>query len=137
MDGTVSTLKERLQVWVAEARERLENLQRDLDNLHVEDPRAIEQRAAEIRQRIDAERTAAEGLRADAAAWRHEEEEGGEAIARSWREKRAVRPLERRADRAEEYAENALVNTMIDADVAELAILDAFRAHLDAEIAAA
>jgi hypothetical protein len=124
-------------VRVAEAKERLESLQRDLEDLHAEDPRAIDQKAAEVRQRIDAERTSAEELRADAATWRHEQEEDGEERVRSWRAKRAVRPLERRADRAEEYAFNALVNALIDADVAELAILEAFQARLDAEAAAA
>lgn len=137
MEGTMSTLKERLQVRVEEARERLEGLKRDLENLRAEDPRAVDRRASELRQRIEAQQTSAEGLREEAASWRHEQEEGGEELVKTWREKHAVRRLERRADRAEENAVNALVNAMIDADVAEMAILEAFQARLDAEAAAA
>lgn len=132
-----ATLKERLSVRVDEAMERLQSLKHDIENLRAEDHAAIARKASEIRQRIDGQRTSSEGLREEASRWLHERADEGEDVVQSWRAKRAVRRLERRAEHAEEFAVSALVNAMIEADEAEMAILEAFQARLDADVAAA
>ena len=134
--SSIASLKERLQQRVEEARRRLERVQQDIRDLRVEDHEALDRMAREIRQRIDSQRTSAEGLREEASSWLDDKAEQGDEVLQSWRQKRSVRQLANRAERAEEYAITALVNAMIDADEAEMAILEAFQARLDANAAA-
>jgi hypothetical protein len=134
--SSIMALKERLQQRVEEARQRLESVQQDIRELRVEDHGALDRKVSEIRERIDSQRTSSEGLREEASSWLQDKAEQAGEVIEKWRQKRAVRHLEARAERAEEYAITALVNAMIDADEAEMAILEAFQARLDANAAA-
>lgn len=128
-------LKEKLQQRIDEARQRLEDVKSDIANLHHENQEDIRKKRAEIQQRIDAQQERARDVRDQVSGWLREKAEQGEEAITSWRQKRAIKRLESRADRAEEYAVNALVVAMMDADEAEMAMLDALQARLDAEAA--
>lgn len=128
-------LKEKLQQRIDEARQRLEDVRHDIANLRAENQEDIRRKRAEIQLRIDAQKERARDVREQVSGWLREKAEQGDEAITSWRHKRAIKRLENRADRAEEYAVNALVVAMMDADEAEMAMLDALQARLDAEAA--
>lgn len=116
-----------------EAKQRLEQAKQDLAAVHESDKESIRQKSAELRQRIREEEQRANELRDEAAGWLKDKKAHTEEQISSWRQRRELKHLERRADRAEEYAVNALVMAMLDADEAEIAVLDALDARLDAD----
>jgi len=128
-------LVEKLRGALDQARERLETAKRDIDELRSQDEEHLRAKAGEIQQRIDSQRDRAVQVRDQVATWLSEKKEQGEEAVKSWRQKRQIRRLENRAERAEEYAVNALVVAMIDADDAEMAMLEAIQARLDADAA--
>jgi len=70
------------------------------------------------------------------SAWLSDKKQQSDDQIRTWRQKRELTHLERRADRAEEYTINTVVMAMMDADEAEVAVLDALDARVDADVAA-
>ena len=129
------TLKEKLKGRLEEARQRLEQAKTDIENLHAEDEAAVRAKAAEIRERIESQKARAQSVKSQVSGWLREKQEQGESAISSWRQKREIKRLEHRADKAEEYAVNAFVVAMMDADEAEMAVLEAFAARLDADAA--
>jgi chromosome segregation ATPase len=130
---SAAELKQKLQQRIDEAKQQLDNVKKDIAQLREEDKEAIRAKAAEIRQRIDAQQDKTKELREKASSWAREKSEQTTDAIQSWRQKRAVKKLQDRADRAEEYAVNALVYTMMYADEAEVAMIDAVEARLDAD----
>lgn len=128
-------LKEKLRERLDETRQRLEQAKTDIENLRAEDQAAVRAKAAEIRERIDSQKARAQTVRGQMSSWLKEKQEAGESAISSWRQKREIKRLEHRADRAEEYAVNAFVVAMNDADEAEMAVLEALEARLDADAA--
>jgi DNA anti-recombination protein RmuC len=116
-----------------EAKQRLEQAKQDLAGVRASDKESIRQKSAEIRQRVHDQEQRANELRDEAASWLKDKKAHSEEQISSWRQRRELKHLERRADRAEEYAVNALVVAMLDADEAEIAALDALDARLDAD----
>jgi hypothetical protein len=134
---TTTTLKEKLQRHLDEAKQRMDQARHDIATLQEEDKESIRKKADEVRQRLDAQQARAQELRDRVSSWLRDEKQQTDAQVASWRKKREIKHLERRADRAEEYAVSAVVTAMMDADEAEIAVLDALDARLDAEVAAA
>jgi hemerythrin len=135
--SSTSALKEKLQQHIEDAKRRMEQVKQDIANLHEQDKESIRKKTAEIQQRIQAQRQQAEQLRDQITAWMRDKKQQTDEQVTTWRKKRELKHLQRRADRAEEYAINVVVSAMMDADEAEVAVLDALDARLDADTAAA
>jgi chromosome segregation ATPase len=134
--SSTSALKEKLQQHIEDAKQRMEQVKQDIANLREQDKESIRKKTAEIQQRIQAQQQRAEQLRDQITTWMRDKKQQTDEQVMTWRKKRELKHLERRADRAEEYAINVVVSAMMDADEAEVAVLDALDARLDADTAA-
>lgn len=130
-------LKAAFEQHLEEAKQRLEQARQDIAAVSASDKESIRQKSAEIRHRLYEQEQRTAELRDDAAGWLKDRKAQTEEQVSSWRQRRELKHLEKRADRAEEYAVNALVVAMLDADEAEIAVLDALDARLDADLATA
>jgi chromosome segregation ATPase len=132
-----ASVKQKLQEQLSKVQQRLASAKQDIEKVAAQDRETIHQRADEIRARMQEEQEQAEKTRSEISQWLQTKKEHTEEKVASWRQKRDIERLQRRADRAEEYALNMVVNALIDADEAEVAVLDALEARLDAESASA
>ena len=87
-------------------------------------------------KQIDARRAAIEAAKANVAGWADERKTKFDRRIAEWKEKRETQHLTARADRAEAYAAAMFDLAVAAADEAELAMLEASLARLDAEAAA-
>lgn len=134
---TASKLKAKFQQQFEEAKQRLDQAKRDIEELRAEDKESIREKSAEIHQRVKAQQDRVKELRDQVADWLKDKKQETDEQVMSWRQKRELKHLQRRADRAEDYAVNAVVTAMMDVDEVEIAVLDALDARLDADAAAA
>jgi hypothetical protein len=126
-------LKQKFQQHIDEAKQRLESAKQDIASLHEEDKEAIRKKSDELKKRMGEQQAKAQQLKKQVTTWLQDKKQQTDDQITSWRQKREVKHLERRADRAEEYALNTIFAAMMDADEAEMAVLDALDARLDAE----
>ncbi len=133
---TTDELKQKLQQHVEVARKKLDDLKQDLASLREEDQEALRQKSEEIHKQVEAHKERSRQLRADLESWEREKVSHTKEAVASWRQRRELKKLQTRADRAEDYAVNAIVIAAIDADEAEDAVLDAVAARIDAAAAA-
>ncbi len=133
---TTDELKQKLEQHVDVARKKLDDLKQDLASLHEEDREALRQKSEEIHRQVEAQKERSRQVRADLASWEREKASHTKEAVASWRQKRETRKLQSRADRAEDYAVNAIVVAVMDADEAEEAVLEAVAARIDAAAAA-
>jgi hypothetical protein len=130
-----STLKEKLQQQLHIAQQRIQNANQEIAELRAQDKETIRQKADDLRKRMDAAKEDADKRKNEISAWLEARKEHTDAKIASWRQKRELKHLQKRADKAEDYAINLVVETMLDADAAEVAVLDAIEARLDADAA--
>jgi hypothetical protein len=135
MAETAETLKQKLSNQIDAAKERLEAIKRELSGIHEEDMEALAEHQAEIRERLDEQKARAEEREGDIAAWRDEKVAHTEDAISSWKQRRELRKLQARADRAEDYAVGMVAAAAYDFDEAEQAVLDALAARFDANAA--
>ena len=133
---TTDELKQKLQQHVEVARKKLDDLKQDLASLREEDQEALRQKSEEIHKQVEAHKERSRQLRADLESWEREKVSHTKEAVASWRQRREIKKLQTRAERAEDYAVNAIVIAAIDADEAEDAVLDAVAARIDAAAAA-
>ena len=137
MADTQETAKQKLSEEIEAAKTKLEALKRDLAAMHEEDKATLRERQAEIRAHLDAQRARAQELQAKMASWKNEKKQHtAEAIA-GWKQRHEVAKLQRRAERAEDYAIDAVTFAAADFEEAEAAVYDALTARFEAEEAAA
>ncbi len=132
---TTDELKQKLQQHVDTARRRLDELKQGIASLGEEDREALQEKSEEIHKKVEAQKERARQLRADLESWERERVSHTKEAVTSWRQRREIRKLQSRADRAEDYAVSTIVIAAMDADEAEEAVLDAISARLDAEAA--
>ena len=130
---TTNELKQKLQQHVEVARKKLDELKQDLASVRQEDQEALRQKREEIHKQVEAHKEQTRQLRANLESWEREKVSHTKEAIASWRQKREIKKLQSRADRAEDYAVNAIGMAAIDADEAEEAVLDAVVARIDAE----
>ena len=128
-------LKERLQQHLDNAKQRMAQVKQDIADLHERDKESIRKKSSEVKARIQAQQAQFQQLQEQVAEWMREKQDQTDDKVMSWRQKREIKRLEKRADRAEDYAVSAVVIAMMDADEAEAAVLDALDARLDADVA--
>ena len=133
---TADSLKQKLSQHIEAAKTKLDAMKNDLMGMHEEDMQALQEHREEIRQRLDEQKERASKMKADIANWNKEKVAHTQEAIGSWRQQRALDKLERRADRAEDYAIDMVTTAAYDFDEAEQAILEAVVARVDANQAA-
>jgi hypothetical protein len=134
--ATMQSFKEKLTLQIEAARGKLEELKKELSSLREEDREALRQKSQEIHKRVDEQKERGRELRADLEKWQQEKVAHTEDAIASWRQRRELKRLQSRAERAEEYAVRAVMVAALDFDEAQQALLDAVAARFDAEVAA-
>src|SRR5262245_12452363 len=134
---TTRELKQKLQHHLDLARQKIDELQHELDAARSDTVEALQQKSDELRKRVQAQKERAQEVRANLDDWRREQASQSREAVASWRQRREIHKLESRADRAEDYAINAVIVAVMDMDAANEAVLDALHARLDADLAGA
>ena len=137
MGNTSEELKQKLSRQIDAAKERLETLKRDVQQIHAEDMATLSQRQSEIRARLDQRKLQAEQLKEKITSWKNEKVSQTRDTVASWKEQRATDKLQRRAERAEDYAVDMVTIAASDFDEAEQAVFEAIAARLEADQASA
>jgi regulator of replication initiation timing len=132
---TKQDLKQKLSRQIDTTREKLEALKKEIAGMHDEDMEALRQKQENLRQRLDEQRAKAEQLQSDIEKWRDEKVAHTQEAIGSWRQRRELKKLQHRAERAEDYALDMVTYTAFDFDEAEQAVLDAIAARFEADTA--
>jgi hypothetical protein len=130
---STTSLKQKLQQHLDQAKQRLDSAKQDIANLREQDKESIRKTTTDVQNRIAATQQRAREVRAQMSAWFEDKKKQNKDVVASWKEKLELKSLERRAENAEEYAVGAVAIAMIDADEAEMAVLEALDARLDVE----
>ena len=126
-------LKRQISEQIAAARQKLDMLQREIKDMHEEDMAAFRERQSEARARLDEQKSRAQQLQDRITNWKNEKQAHTiEAIA-SWQERRELEKLQKRADRARDYALDMVAAAASDFEEAEQAVFEAISARLEAE----
>ena len=133
--ATAESLKQKLAQHLDKAQGRLDALKKDLSAMHEEDMDAFRQRREELRKRVDEEKDKAKQRQADIASWNQEKIAHTPEAIGDWRKRRELAKLERRAERAEDYAVDMVTAVALDFEEAEQALLEAMAARFDANTA--
>ena len=115
---------------------RLTALKAAADAKAQESQQKVEGMLDSAQARVESHRTAIEAAKANAAGWAEEKKSKFDQKVAEWKNKRQLQFLSARADRAEGYAAAMFDLAVAAADEAELAMLEASLARLDAEAAA-
>jgi chromosome segregation ATPase len=132
---TTEQLKQKLTERIDEARDKLTALKNEVAGLHEEDMEALAQKREQVGKRLEELRQRAQKRQADIASWKQEKSTHTQDAIASWRRRREVEKLQRRADRARNYALDLVTVAASDFEEAEQAVLDALVARFDAELA--
>ena len=118
VDDRIQSLKSKVQASAAQSKEQVEaDLNKAKADLEASKQK-VEAKAAQMKAHLEAKKAETEE---QIAAWKH---------------KREVSKLEKRADRAENYAANATIVAAAAVDEADYAIVDAIAARIVADEAA-
>lgn len=135
MSETAEALKQKLEKQIDAASAKLEAMKREISSIHEEDIATLKQHQDEIQARLDQQKSRAQQMRDDMASWKNEKVSHTKEAVASWKQKREVRKLEDRAERAESYAIDMVTYAALDFEQAEQAVLDALAARLEANAA--
>jgi hypothetical protein len=131
----VSELKDKFKQQLDDARKKVDQIKQEISGARAQDKQALSEKRDEIHQRIEAQKERGEEMRKDLKAWQAEKVNHTKDAISTWRKRRELAKLEKRADRAEESAVNMLIVAMLDAEAAEDAMLEAMAARIDFETA--
>jgi hypothetical protein len=132
---TTAALKEKLHQYLEGARKRFAEVIEKIDSLREDDRQSLQRQRDESQQRMTAQKDREQELRANADDWQREREVVTEKELTSWRDNHEANKLQSHADRAEEYAVNAVVIAMMEVDEVEQAVLEALALRIDADAA--
>ena len=130
-------LKQKLGQQLDNAKRKLELLKRDIAELHSENMATLKERRAEIRARLDQQRSHAEQMQSKIADWRSETSGRAVDAITSWEQRREIEKLQAHAKRAEDIALDMVNVATHDFEEAEQAVLEALAARLEADQALA
>src|SRR5262245_32805413 len=136
-DKTSQSLKQKLSQHIDAAKSKLDALRKDVDGMHAEDMQALQEHREAIQQRLDQQKDRARKTQEDISRWKQEKVAHTQEAVGTWRQRRELKKLQSRADRAEDYAVDMVTVAAYDFDEAEQAVLDAIAARYEAEQAAA
>ncbi|MDB4957955.1 MAG: hypothetical protein JWO36_5524 [Myxococcales bacterium] len=132
---TTAALKNKLQQFLEGARKRLEEVKQKIESLRDDDRAALQQQRDDSEKRMKVQRDREHELRANAESWQKERDTITDEQIAQWRESGEIDKLQSHADRAEEYALNAVIIAMMEADEVEQAVLEALSIRIDAGLA--
>jgi TolA-binding protein len=112
-------------------------LKREIAEMQEEDMATLRQRQSDIRARLDQQKARAQELRAKIASWTDEKRQHTVDAIASWKRRQELEKLQRRAERAEDYAVDMVTVAANDFDEAEQAVFEAIAARLEADQATA
>jgi len=114
---------------------RVQSVKADIQTLPAKAEKALRDKIDAARTKLQVQKERVEKARVDLKVWADQKlAETKEAIS-EWKAKHEVRKLNARAERAEAYAEAAMVLALFSIDEAEEAVLDAVAARKDADAA--
>jgi uncharacterized protein YicC (UPF0701 family) len=113
--------------------EHLDQIKQRLSSTRQESRAAVEAKVAEAKAKFDAQRTMVEKAKADAKSQIEEKKAETASKIEEWKTNRDQHKLEKRADRAEEYAALCILIAADSVGEADLATLEAIEARLLAE----
>jgi hypothetical protein len=131
VDKFCDGLRDRLNAMAAQ----VESVKVDIQALPGKAERALQEKVGEVRARLHGQKQRVEKARADLKVWAEEKQTETQATVRAWNATRESKTLNGRAERAEAYAEAAVIHALASIDEAEEAILDAVAARKDADAA--
>jgi FtsZ-binding cell division protein ZapB len=137
MGGAAEELKQRLSQQIDAAKRKLELLKQDIAELHDEDMAGLSDRQAELRGRLEQQRSRAEQLQSRIASWKHEKRTRAVDAITSWEQRREIEKLQAHAQRAEDIAVDMVTVATHDFEEAEQAVLEALAARMEADQALA
>ena len=131
VDQFCDNLRDRLNA----AEKRIESVKSNVQAFPKQAENALNKKLDDIRNKVQAQKERVERTRANLKARADQKIAETKAAVNEWKEKREIRKLNARADRAEVYAADAIDLAVAFVDEAEEAILDAVVARMDAETA--
>lgn len=135
MATDTATLKEKLSQQIDDARAKLEALKLDVKGMHEEDMAAFAERQRDLQKRIEGQKERTQQLQSDIARWKSEKVAHTKDAIASWRQRREIDKLQKRAERAKDYALDMVSVTVADFEEAEQAVYEALAAGFEAESA--
>ena len=137
MADTQESSKQKLSQEIDVAKGKLEALKREIGDMREEDKATLRQRQAEIRARLDEQKARAQELQGKITSWKDEKKQHTTEAIASWKQRRELDKLQKRAERAEDYAVDMVTVAAADFEEAEAAVYDAIAARVEAEETAA
>ena len=137
MADTQESSKQKLSQEIDVAKGKLEALKREIGDMREEDKATLRQRQAEIRARLDEQKARAQALQGKITSWKDEKKQHTTEAIASWKQRRELDKLRKRAERAEDYAVDMVTVAAADFEEAEAAVYDAIAARVEAEETAA
>jgi len=133
MSDTQESSKQKLSQEIDAAKGKLEALKRDVARMHEEDKAAVRERQTEIRAHLDQQNARAQELQAKIKKWKNEKKQHTTEAIATWKQRRDLAKLQKRAERAEDYAIDMVTVAAADFEEAEAAVYDAIAARFEAE----
>jgi len=115
---------------------RITALKAEAEGKAHESKEAVKALLGAVQKRVDSHRAAIEAAKAKADAWAREKKANFDGKVGEWKKKGDVQLLDARAELAETYAVAMFELAVAAADEAEVALLEASLARLDAKAAA-
>jgi exonuclease VII large subunit len=112
---------------------RLQSVKTNVDALPAKAEKALRQKLDETQTKLQSQKERVEKARVDLKTRAEQKVAETKEAINEWKAKHETRKLNARAERAEAYAEAAVVNALASIDEAEEAFLDAVAARMDAD----
>jgi len=133
MADTQGSAKQKVSQEIDAAKGKLEALKRDVDGIREEDKATLRQRQAELRGRLDEQKAQAKELQGKITSWKDEKKQHTTEAIASWKQQRQLDKLQKRAERAADYAVDMVTVAAADFEEAEAAVYEAIAARVEAE----
>jgi uncharacterized protein (DUF342 family) len=117
--------------------ERMNRVKANIQASSDESREALEAKRKKIEAHYEADKHKVEEAKAKAANWVEGKKTETDAKIEEWKINRETHKIEKRADRAEDYATSAIYIAAVAVDEADLSILEAIAARMIADEAAA
>jgi chromosome segregation ATPase len=122
---------------LTEADNRLQGLKGQIEKANEETRDAIETKLQQAKSDLEAQKRKAEDRQHEVKSYLEEKRAEAKHDIDDWKKKRELKKLEKRAERRESYAADTLLFAMAAIDEANVAVLEALEARLDADDAEA
>ena len=133
MSERVDKFCEKLRTDLNAVEERLDRIKQRIETSKTESRAAVESKIAEVKAKVDAQKRKAEDAKVKMKSRIEEKKAETSAKIEEWKANREQHKLEKRADRAEDYAVWCIVVADDSVYAADLAALEAIEARLLAE----